>query len=218
MSIHSNHPINITSAHLTEPLRLILDLINTTRVEGGIDTISAPSRLTTWLQSHNLISADAWLTVEDVARVIGFRESLRALTGTNIGIPLSAHALEVLNRTAKASSLAVAFLDTGVGRLEPVRYGVDGAVGWILAAVATSMADGSWYRLKLCGNPRCRWAFFDRSKNRSRVWCAMAACGNRSKVMAYRKRQGKRGDSRQVAGPEGAAGLPRNRTRMRGVL
>ncbi|MEX2032805.1 MAG: CGNR zinc finger domain-containing protein, partial [Dehalococcoidia bacterium] len=40
-----------------------------------------------------------------------------------------------------------------------------------------------------CRGDDCHWAFFDRSKNRSRVWCDMAACGARSKARTYRERQ-----------------------------
>lgn len=44
-------------------------------------------------------------------------------------------------------------------------------------------ADG----LKRCGNPLCRWIFLDGSRNRSRRWCDMAACGNRAKVARHRR-------------------------------
>jgi predicted RNA-binding Zn ribbon-like protein len=40
--------------------------------------------------------------------------------------------------------------------------------------------------LKICGNRLCRWVFADRSRNRSRRWCDMAACGNRAKVARHR--------------------------------
>ncbi len=35
-------------------------------------------------------------------------------------------------------------------------------------------------RLKIC--PNCEWLFLDRSRNRSRTWCDMAVCGNRTKA------------------------------------
>jgi predicted RNA-binding Zn ribbon-like protein len=40
--------------------------------------------------------------------------------------------------------------------------------------------------LKICGNRLCRWVFADRSRNSSRRWCDMAACGNRAKVARHR--------------------------------
>jgi predicted RNA-binding Zn ribbon-like protein len=50
------------------------------------------------------------------------------------------------------------------------------------------MSDGSWERIKACGNPDCRWAFYDNSKNHSGRWCEMASCGNRMKARAFRER------------------------------
>ena len=41
-------------------------------------------------------------------------------------------------------------------------------------------------RLKICGN--CGWLFLDRSKNRSRIWCDMAVCGNRIKANRHYRR------------------------------
>ncbi|MCY1240531.1 CGNR zinc finger [compost metagenome] len=38
-------------------------------------------------------------------------------------------------------------------------------------------------RLKIC--PNCGWLFLDRSRNRSRTWCDMAVCGNRSKARRH---------------------------------
>ena len=36
----------------------------------------------------------------------------------------------------------------------------------------------------------CQWLFLDTSKNRSRRWCDMATCGNRSKSKRHRDRRG----------------------------
>lgn len=41
-------------------------------------------------------------------------------------------------------------------------------------------------RLKIC--PNCEWLFFDRSRNRSRTWCDMAVCGNRTKAKRHYRR------------------------------
>jgi predicted RNA-binding Zn ribbon-like protein len=36
-----------------------------------------------------------------------------------------------------------------------------------------------------CGNDRCGWFFLDLSRNKSRRWCDMAACGNNAKARAH---------------------------------
>jgi hypothetical protein len=38
-------------------------------------------------------------------------------------------------------------------------------------------------------SPSCRWLFLDRSRNRSRRWCDMSACGNRAKARRHSRRQ-----------------------------
>jgi predicted RNA-binding Zn ribbon-like protein len=63
----------------------------------------------------------------------------------------------------------------------------------LLAPVAQSAADllvwGEISLVKRCKNKSCSLWFYDRTKTHSRCWCSMAACGNRHKIAAYRKRQ-----------------------------
>ncbi|MEU7862479.1 CGNR zinc finger domain-containing protein [Nonomuraea sp. NPDC049141] len=69
--------------------------------------------------------------------------------------------------------------------LVPLEDGVRGGLARITAAVT----DQSWHRLKVCAEGLCQWAFIDSSKNRSRSWCSMRVCGNRTKTRAYRARK-----------------------------
>jgi predicted RNA-binding Zn ribbon-like protein len=59
----------------------------------------------------------------------------------------------------------------------------------VAKALLYSRADGSFTRIKTCARPRCRWAFYDTSKNRSRRWCSMDSCGNLMKNRDYRARR-----------------------------
>ncbi|MFG1925981.1 CGNR zinc finger domain-containing protein [Cryptosporangium sp. NPDC048952] len=59
----------------------------------------------------------------------------------------------------------------------------------VLEAVATSVAQGDWKRLKLCAAPDCRWAFHDTSRSGRGRWCDMEVCGNRHKTRTYRERR-----------------------------
>ncbi len=67
-----------------------------------------------------------------------------------------------------------------------------GLAGRVLASVARSVEDGTFFRLKAC--PDCRWVFYDKSRSKTRVWCGMyageagRACGTISKVRRYRQR------------------------------
>ena len=37
-------------------------------------------------------------------------------------------------------------------------------------------------RVRECANDKCLWLFLDESKNGTRRWCSMSACGNRAKA------------------------------------
>ena len=40
-------------------------------------------------------------------------------------------------------------------------------------------------RVRECAGERCAWLFLDHSKNRSRRWCDMTVCGNRTKARLH---------------------------------
>jgi predicted RNA-binding Zn ribbon-like protein len=58
-----------------------------------------------------------------------------------------------------------------------------------IAALLSASARPGWPRFKACRGEDCRWVFVDSSRNSSRRWCDMAGCGNRAKVMSFRRRQ-----------------------------
>lgn len=59
----------------------------------------------------------------------------------------------------------------------------------ILRSFAELITSSDRDRLKRCADPTCGWIFLDMSKNRSRRWCSMEGCGNRSKVRNYNIRK-----------------------------
>ena len=102
------------------------------------------------------------------------QHTLRALLLANNGEALDGN-------EALEASVTVVLNGDGAARLV-----ADDVVGELLAIVARAQADGTWQRMKAC--PACGWAFYDRSRNRSRTWCTMAICGNRAKARSYRAR------------------------------
>jgi predicted RNA-binding Zn ribbon-like protein len=42
-------------------------------------------------------------------------------------------------------------------------------------------------RIRICAN--CCWLYLDESRNRSRIWCDMAVCGNRQKARRHYRRR-----------------------------
>jgi len=49
-----------------------------------------------------------------------------------------------------------------------------------------------------CGADNCAWLFMDNTRNRSRQWCSMQACGNREKARRHYQRVRARRDARDT--------------------
>jgi predicted RNA-binding Zn ribbon-like protein len=167
-------------------LALIQRFVNTADLEAGSDELSDRDRLAAWLAAAGLAAAGTRFDERGRRRIVEFREALRALLLANHGEPPDRPAIATLDRAAR---LIVAFDADGSARLVPAEGGVDGVLGSLVAIVARAQADGTWSRLKACPADACGWAFYDRSRNRSRTWCAMSVCGNRAKARSYRARQ-----------------------------
>jgi predicted RNA-binding Zn ribbon-like protein len=174
---------------------LLRDFVNTYDIDCDIDELGAPSDLGGWLAEHGLTPPGTRADESDLTVAVLLREGLRAAMLGHHGPDAAAPAGE-LDRVLAALPLRVS-LDRPVPVLLPVRGGVRGGLAGIAAAVAASTADGTWTRLKVCREASCKWAFLDTSKNRSRNWCSMRMCGNRTKTRAYRARR------RDAAAPAG---------------
>ena len=172
-------------------LEVIRAFVNTLDVEDGADQLDTPAALVAWLAERGLVEPGTRATRADVQRAVELREAFREiLLGHHGGYDVDPAALQALEQASARARVEVRFGPDGVARAQPARGGVDGALGRMLAIVAHAQSDGTWERLKSCPADDCRWAFYDRSRNRSAVWCNMAICGNRAKVRSYRERHG----------------------------
>lgn len=170
-------------------LELVRAFINTAQLERGVDDLEQPADLRRWLVSRELLSASAPVGEDDVVVALAVREALRELAGANAGRPPSVSACATLDALSEASGLRPNFEPDGTVALAPRAVGVAGGLGRLLGIVVASVGSGGWGRLKTCRNPACRWAFHDNTRNRSGVWCDMAACGSRAKARAYYARR-----------------------------
>jgi predicted RNA-binding Zn ribbon-like protein len=172
------------------PLRLVQRFVNTNDLEDGPELLPDGPALGAWLREAGLLAADATVSADDHRRAIALREAIRSLVAAHAGLPSDPKATAVVNRAARRAGLQPSLADPFSARLEPSGGGVDAALGRIVAAIHESIADGTWPRLKACERDVCRWAFYDRSKNRSSHWCSMSGCGAREKSRrAYRRRR-----------------------------
>lgn len=169
-------------------LALVQAFLNTVDIESGRDDVATPAALSAWLARHGLLEAGAPLADADLRFALRVREALRGLAFANHDGDRDPADLEILNRAASGARLRVRF-EGGGSALEPDPPGIDGAIARLLGIVHDAMAEGVWDRFKACRRDTCRWAYYDRSRNRSSSWCTMDVCGNKEKARAYRERK-----------------------------
>jgi predicted RNA-binding Zn ribbon-like protein len=169
-------------------LGLIQAFVNTVDLGDGPEEFTNPNTFQSWLVARGLLEAGEPVAAADLKNGIAVREAVRATIGVNSGYPVYPVDVATLNQAASASRLRLRFGPDGRSRLEPEATGVVGAIGRIVAALDASVRDETWPLLKLCGDPACRWAFYDQSRNHSSRWCDMKSCGNRQKARRFRSR------------------------------
>jgi predicted RNA-binding Zn ribbon-like protein len=125
-----------------------------------------------------------WFGPGELAAAVALREAFRALLLSNAtGGPAPATALATIEEIGRRATLRA----DGDLRLAPV--GPDARLAQLLAVAVVAQADGTWLRLKACPGEACQWALYDRTRSRTRTWCAAAKCGARTRSREYRRRQ-----------------------------
>jgi predicted RNA-binding Zn ribbon-like protein len=131
--------------------------------------------LAAWAEETGRERPAVVLTERELEKVRGLREEINSLlTGGEVGQELSSAALR---------------LDSD-GRvvIEPQGTGARLVSSVLLIEMLTAQQADTWRRLKVCRNPRCQVAFFDRSRNNSGVWHSTKVCGNVENLRAHRAR------------------------------
>ena len=173
------------------PLLLVQSFVNTWDGDHSSDLLLDPAAARDWLTAAGLWSAQRAPEPAELYLARGVREGIRALLVANSGGPRPAAGdLQPLRAVAQASRPALQVGPGGQVSLSPEPGGrADAGLLALLLVIRDAQRDGSWQRLKACGNPDCRWAFYDRSHSRAGTWCDMATCGNRIKNRKLRQRQ-----------------------------
>src|ERR1022692_797869 len=176
------------------PLLLVQSFVNTRDLDLGTDLLADAGTATGWLRQSGLLGPAATVGPEDLRLAREARESIRALLARNSrdSAP-AAGGLSPLQAVARASQPQLTVSPAGQVQLDPGPDGrlADGLTG-LLIIIRDAQRDGTWQRLKVCGNDDCRWVFYDRSHSRQGAWCDMAACGNLMKNRNLRARRGSR--------------------------
>jgi predicted RNA-binding Zn ribbon-like protein len=173
------------------PLLLVQSFVNTWDADHRSDLLLDPAAARGWLAQAGLWSADRTPDPAELHLARGVREAIRAMLVANSGGASPApRDLQPLQAVAQASPPAVQIGPGGQVSLGPDPAAPPGAgLLTLLLVIRDAQRDGTWQRLKACGNPDCRWAFYDRSHSEAGAWCDMATCGNRIKNRRLRQRR-----------------------------
>jgi predicted RNA-binding Zn ribbon-like protein len=181
------------------PLLLVQAFVDTLDLDLRTDVLAHADEARAWLADAGLRDPEPGRPGQadpdfaaDLQLSRDVRESLRAMIAHNTdGQPLTEAELGPLEQVTSQARLRLEVTADGQVRLgtrtSPKRL-AEGLAG-LLLSIRDAQADGSWDRLKLCGNPDCLWAFYDRSHSRRGAWCEMASCGNRLKNRNLRARR-----------------------------
>lgn len=157
-------------------VELVVAFLNTVDVEQDSDVLDDPVQWREWVVRQRLGPLPVGLPPgEMLAQVRAVRDALRDAVRDGTG-PIG-------DAWPRAGGLVRVELQEGV----PTLVAGD-PVGAVLAAGARLAVLGEWDRVKVCPAEDCGWAFFDHSRNRSRTWCSMRVCGNRTKARNWRER------------------------------
>jgi predicted RNA-binding Zn ribbon-like protein len=186
---------------------LCLDFANTLEWRGTsrcLDRLEDYAALVAWAERAGAIASAeaAWLRScadwapgsagDALAQARDLREAIfRVVSAFASGEAPGAGDLEALNGPlfALVAKTCLEATDGGFMRAWAGEADAPERVLWPIAWSAHELLTGPEVgRLRVCANDDCHWLFLDRSKNRSRRWCAMWNCGNVEKARRHRRR------------------------------
>jgi predicted RNA-binding Zn ribbon-like protein len=177
-----------------QPLLAVQSFVNSRDLDNRTDLLTDADTATEWLRQSGLLGSEGTADAGELRAAREFREGIRALLAYNGRGPAPAASdLDALETVARASRPRLTIGPAGQVQLGPGPG--DRLAGGLLALlliIRDAQRDGTWPRLKICGNPDCLWAFYDRSHSRRGAWCDMASCGNLIKNRNLRARRGGR--------------------------
>ncbi|WP_037618855.1 CGNR zinc finger domain-containing protein [Streptomyces aureus] len=166
-----------------------LDLLNTRWVHDGAvrDLLADTEGLAVWLAGNDLdFPADGTV----LRHTLEARDALRAAVDT----PHGQDGDQDPRFPAQAAARVDAVLAHGRVRLTLTDRGPGGTPefddpswgpAWLAARDYLELLRAAPDRIRRCAHEACVLHFFDTSRNGTRRWCSMAACGNRAKASRH---------------------------------
>lgn len=183
VALDLSNTVNGTRARPTELLHGYADLLAWARQAGTIDEATR-RRLGRAAEARPAEAARVF------RRAIELREAIfRAFDARAAGRPEPAEAIEAIDREARSAAphRLLRRRDGAIRREWEEDPGVllDRPLWPVAHAAADLLVDAGTSVVKECASATCDWLFVDRSRNRSRRWCAMSDCGNRAKARRF---------------------------------
>jgi len=187
-----------------------LDFLNTEAVDhhgARVELLHSWHDVVAWAEAADIVTtapddAHSAPTDRQARRALDWARRLRA--GARQALDLDAN-----DPVAGTDTLAEAVADVPVRLVyrPDAQRGIpplatDDPIDTLRLALALAVLDATQLdrtRVRQCESEQCVLVFYDTSKNRSRRWCDMAACGNRAKAAAHyqRLRQSRRPQQRR---------------------
>ena len=186
------------------PIRLWLDFVNTEERSARRDALGSFEAYVVWMESHELLRDERGGLLRRRAQLqpAGATAALLEARRVRAALALLADrgpladrgrlvAINELNRILgrSAGMRQIEELEDGRFRwhFEPTGDAFAGLLLPVVESATESLISGELARVKRCAAATCGTVFLDTTKNRSRRWCTMAACGNREKQRRARR-------------------------------
>ena len=165
-----------------EPLPL--DLLNTVWVERGrtVDALADPADVGAWLDERDLRSP---CPAEQLGPAL--REGREAIREALLapGQPAAQDAVNALLARGHIRDRIAADGPESVVQVDEEAW----RIAWLAAHDLIALLRNTPERVRRCHAEECVLWFLDTTRNATRRWCSMDACGNRSKVRRHRARR-----------------------------
>lgn len=170
-------------------------------LEVPTETLHTLSDLFGWLETSAGMSPRAlrrlatrsWAEPADAARLLGSATTLREaqyriFSALATGRRVAQKDLAVLQHALAAAPARSRLVSSASGyawEIESSLTSMTDLLAPVLWSAGDLIAGSAPHRIRRCANDACLWLFLDESKNASRRWCDMAACGNRAKARRH---------------------------------
>jgi predicted RNA-binding Zn ribbon-like protein len=161
------------------------------RWRGRIERLREPADLARWFVEAGLATVRVPVGDDDLAQARQLREALyRVFTAVRTAAaPLAADVTTIDGWAVRAAPGTGLRLRAGRLRAVPATLDIPGLLTVVARDGVDLVTGDAARRIRECAREDCALLFVDTSRAGARRWCAVDACGARSRMSAYRGRR-----------------------------